>query len=84
MSEEAPKCVRCGRPVEINRELYQVFERMHWLCFHMEFEHEGDPDASCRDPSCPNWQLEVLRAALKQLGHDPDEIIQEEIRRRYV
>jgi hypothetical protein len=46
-------CVRCGRPVIVNRELYAtVFERMHWLCFHLEYEHPGDPDEACADPSC--------------------------------
>lgn len=52
---DAPlKCVRCGRPVERSREFYEVFERMHWVCFHYEFEHGPyDPDCACRDPSCP-------------------------------
>ena len=53
MADEAQICVRCNRPVVVNRKMYEVFERMHWVCFHFEFEHEGDPDAPCRDPSCP-------------------------------
>jgi len=52
-----PICVRCGRPVERNRDLYETFERMHWACFHYEFEHDvngsGDPDIACADPFCP-------------------------------
>lgn len=49
-------CVRCGVPVERNAEQYESFERMHWVCFHYEFEHHGrspDPDVACQDPGCP-------------------------------
>ena len=57
MSATALLCVRCGRPVERNRDSYETFERMHWACFHYEFEHDatgsGDPDVACADPSCP-------------------------------
>ena len=83
MSDEAPKCVRCGRPVDVNREHYSMFERMHWLCFHLEFEHPGDPDAPCTDPSCTVWQLEVYRSALRESGHDPDAVLNSAIARRY-
>jgi hypothetical protein len=46
--------------VRINRdryELFELFERMHWICFHFELEHtpEFDPDMPCADPSCP-WR----------------------------
>ena len=54
--DDAPECVRCHRPVVRNRDSYEMFERMHWSCFHYEFEHERgelDPDIACRDPSCP-------------------------------
>ena len=47
------KCVRCKRSVVRNRDKYDVFERMHWSCFHYEYEHEGDPDIACADPTCP-------------------------------
>ena len=50
------RCARCGRPVVRNKDSYETFEQMHWLCFHYEFEHfngEGDPDEACGDPSCP-------------------------------
>jgi hypothetical protein len=54
MTDDAPLCVRCGRPVLVNREWYDVFERMHFLCFHMEFEHgDHDPDQGCDVPGCP-------------------------------
>jgi len=59
--EQEPVCVRCGKPVVVNRQLYaEVFEKMHWLCFHLEYEHPGDPDAPCGDPSC------YLKAAQKK------------------
>src|SRR4051794_1548869 len=45
-------CVRCQRPVVESAEHYQVFERMHWVCFHLEYEHSADPDVPCSDPSC--------------------------------
>lgn len=49
----ALECQRCHRAVVINAAMYDAFDRMHWLCFHYEFEHDGDPDAACEDPSCP-------------------------------
>ena len=75
-------CKRCGQPVTANAEHYEVFEQMHWLCFHLEYEHEGDPDKACRDPSCPWWHIEVLKQTLVRLGHDPDAIIGEAIAKR--
>ena len=41
-------CARCGREVRVNRDSFEVFERMHYVCFHYEFEHGGfDPDEEC-------------------------------------
>lgn len=54
----APACRRCGRPVLRFREQFEVFEGMHWVCFHYEFEHDPtDPDNACGDLSCPSRQL---------------------------
>lgn len=51
---EFPLSVRCNTQVKVSKDQYEVFERMHWLCFHLEFEHgEYDPDEPCEDPSCP-------------------------------
>lgn len=72
-------CVRCNLPVEANADSYELFERMHWLCFHLEFEHQGDPDRPCGDPSCPWWHIEVLRRKLTELGVDPDIAIKDAI-----
>lgn len=49
-------CRRCGRPVKRFAKDYDLFEGMHWICFHLEFEHgDHDPDEACDDPGCP-WQ----------------------------
>ena len=76
-------CVRCNRPVEENKKQYEVFEKMHWLCFHLEHEHEGDPDRPCSDPSCPWWHIEVYKEKLKELGFDPKEILDQAIEERW-
>ena len=44
-------CKRCRRVVEFNREHNNTFEEMHWLCFHLEYEHNADPDVPCQDPN---------------------------------
>lgn len=76
-------CVRCGKPVEENADQYEVFEKMHWLCFHLEFEHEGDPDKACGDPSCPWWHIEAFRKELESLGKDPQAVIESAINERW-
>jgi len=49
-------CVRCGLEVRVNRESYEIFERMHYACFHFVFEHMGfDPDEECDAPGCPSY-----------------------------
>jgi hypothetical protein len=63
-SPDLPVCVRCGRVVRVNAERYDVFERMHWVCFHYEFEHEvgapdRDPDQACGDPVCPTRAFDL-------------------------
>lgn len=76
-------CAKCGQPVSIHARDFEVFERMHWLCFHMEFEHEGDPDGPCNDPSCPWWHIEIFRRKLSELGHDPKQVIEKAIQERW-
>lgn len=52
--EDSLICRLCKEPVVKNREHYETFENMHWICFHIIFEHHGaDKDEECRDPSCP-------------------------------
>jgi hypothetical protein len=76
-------CRFCGQPVKVNEEYYDVFEGMHWLCFHLQFEHGTyDPDEPCDDPSCPwnrigesywdgyanrTWDLKIVAQNNRQL-----------------
>lgn len=47
-------CKACGKPIKVNEKLSEILEDMHWLCFHLLFEHDDyDPDEACEDPSCP-------------------------------
>lgn len=83
MKKNEKICVKCNKPVEENKELYEVFQNMHWLCFHLEFEHEGDPDRPCGDPDCPWWQLEVYKNKLENMGLDPKEVLEQAIEERW-
>lgn len=48
-------CHRCHRPVEISRDQFDVFEHMHYVCFHYEYEHDpADPDEECTAGGCPS------------------------------
>ena len=52
------RCRRCGRGIVRNADRADVFEGMHWTCFHFDFEHStddgsDDPDVACGDPSSP-------------------------------
>jgi hypothetical protein len=54
-----PACRRCGQPVRVSRDNYDVFEQMHYVCFHYEFEHQvarqdPDPDEDCGVLGCPS------------------------------
>lgn len=76
-------CVYCNKPVEKYSDDYEVFEKMHWLCFHLVYEHDGDPDKACDDPSCPWFHIEVLRNKLEELGIEPQEVITEAINKKW-
>jgi hypothetical protein len=48
-------CARCGQEVRVNRDSYEIFERVHYVCFHYVFEHMGfDPDEECDAGGCPS------------------------------
>lgn len=48
-------CRRCGREVRVSAQQYDVFEQMHYVCFHYEFEHDpSDPDEECHARGCPS------------------------------
>jgi hypothetical protein len=60
MSPPAPplNCRRCGRPVDISRDQYDVFEQMHYVCFHYEYGHAPvDPDEECGAGGCPSQSV---------------------------
>jgi hypothetical protein len=82
-TQEFPVCVRCGKPVEVHQKEYDLHERMHWLCFHLEFEHEGDPDKACADPSCPWWHIQVYRQQLEKMGVNSSDILNQAIVNRW-
>jgi hypothetical protein len=83
MSESSKICVRCNEPVVKNAESYETFEKMHWLCFHLEFEHEGDADTPCGDPGCPWYHIEVFRKELIVAGLDPQALLAKAIQERW-
>ncbi len=64
--QEPKICIRCGNPVRVSRDKYEFYDRMHWLCYHLEFEHsEYDPDEPCEDPNCPwNRIYDIKRMSL--------------------
>jgi hypothetical protein len=82
MSDDAPICARCGLPVTVNRENYELFEHMHWLCFHLAYEHKADVDAPCSTQSCPWFVIDALRTGLAEGGLDPTVILMNAIARR--
>ena len=84
MKGNTPLCKRCNQLVVVNQESYDVFEQMHWLCFHREYEHNTDPDEPCRDPSCPWLHIEIYKAKLIELGHGPQEVINDAISSRNI
>ena len=69
-------CVRCQKAVVINRDQFELFEKMHWLCFHLEYEHDADPDEPCADfASCPWRRIKFLKKEVVRLGGDPQPVI---------
>lgn len=67
---------RCGKPVEASAAQYDVFEQMHYICFHYEFEHLGDPDVECNAGGCPaagigspSFRFRIEAADMAQAGN---------------
>jgi hypothetical protein len=63
-------CRRCGLAVSAGAEQYDVFEQMHYVCFHYEFEHKGDPDVECAAGGCPAAGASVPAAWVRVSGVD--------------
>jgi choline dehydrogenase-like flavoprotein len=58
-------------------EAHRDFERMHWICFHIVFEHMGaEPHEPCEDPSCPWAVMRAYEEELRRLGRDPGEVLE--------
>lgn len=65
-------CTGCGKPVSSSEDEFNLFENMHWICFHFEFEHgDHDKDEPCEDPSCP-WNR--INNSSKVLGEVHDSL----------
>jgi hypothetical protein len=48
-------CRCCGQQVRVGAEQFEVFEQMHHLCFHYQFEHATvDVDEECGAGGCPS------------------------------
>lgn len=59
------ECRRCHQPVRVSAPQFDVFEQMHYVCFHYEFEHGGyDVDEECSAGGCPSVSLAGGRDAV--------------------
>lgn len=69
MPEQELTCLRCGGSVRNADDARSMFEQMHYVCFHYEFEHgEQDVDFDCGSPGCPSGMLpRSLRVWLPRL-----------------
>lgn len=65
-----PVCRRCNLPVEASADSYDVFEQMHYVCFHFEFEHRSDPDIECAAGGCPAAGIRVASRSVRTGGVD--------------
>jgi hypothetical protein len=60
-------CTRCARPVRVSADQFEVFERMHYVCFHYEYEHDPfDPDEECNAGGCPSAHLDSSPRQLRE------------------
>ncbi|WP_338520002.1 hypothetical protein [Alteromonas gracilis] len=73
-------CKGCGSPVEDSEENYNMFEQMHWMCFHFSYEHTpNDPEEPCESANCPSWHLQILKDFVRSKGEDPNDVIENAI-----
>ena len=82
-SMEAKRCRRCRREISSPTvDTDRVFEGMHVLCFHLEYEHTGDPDWPCADPGCFVLQRRLFADKLTELGIDTQTVLQDAVKTR--
>jgi hypothetical protein len=65
--------------VIVSRDQYEVFEGMHYVCFHYEFEHDPvDPDEECGAGGCPSAVVNPrpARRPENRVNHDPVQTVQ--------
>lgn len=65
---ESPVCRRCGLPVVAYAADFEVFEQMHYVCFHYAFEHQGDPDLVCAAGGCPAAGVRIPSLLVRTQG----------------
>lgn len=53
---DSPICRRCRRSIEnLSPDTIDIYEGMHYVCFHYEFEHHDiDIDSECSVAGCPS------------------------------
>jgi len=76
-------CRSCGGEVSDTPDNFEMFEKMHWLCFHLAFEHQTDPDEPCESRLCPIWHLEILKDFVTSKGFDVNEIIDKTVETKW-
>ena len=70
-ADQRPRiCRRCNRNVVANADSFDIFEQMHYVCFHFEFEHRGDPDVECDSGGCPAAGISVPARYVRTSGVD--------------
>ena len=74
-------CKSCGS--EIDETSHETFEGMHWLCFHLAFEHTTEPNEPCESRLCPIWHLQILKEHLEKSGQNVDEIINNAVEKHW-
>lgn len=62
LTSPARTCRSCGSPVVVSAEQFEVFEGMHYTCFHYLFEHDPfDRDEECAADGCPSVGIQPAR-----------------------
>jgi hypothetical protein len=81
LTDPALTCRHCGRSVVIAAEHFEVFERMHYSCFHYLLEHDPfDPDEECTAGGCPSASIQPAH----HREEPRDSLVEELIHSRWV
>ena len=64
-------CRRCGRAAKSSATNFEIFEQMHYVCFHYEFEHgDVDVDEECNAGGCPSASIAGGRDAVVETARE--------------